>query len=176
MIFSETPLAGAFVIELEPFVDERGSFARTFDADEFALRGLNAAVVQCNVSLNTRRGTLRGMHYQADPYGECKLVRCTRGSIFDVIVDVRKGSPTRCGWFGVELTESNGRMLFIPEGVAHGFQTLTDSAEVHYQMSQVYIPEASRGVRWNDPAFGIDWPDGDRVISDKDQRYPDYPR
>ncbi|HEY2570259.1 MAG TPA: dTDP-4-dehydrorhamnose 3,5-epimerase [Solirubrobacteraceae bacterium] len=176
MRFVETPLNGAWVIDLDLLADERGWFARTFDADEFAARGLNPAVVQCNASFNARRGTLRGMHYQAQPHGESKLVRCVRGSIFDVAVDLRDGSPTLCRWHGVELSADNRLAFYIPAGLAHGFQTLTDDAEVLYQMGNPYVPDAARGVRWDDPAFAISWPQpsGDRVISEKDLGYPDF--
>jgi dTDP-4-dehydrorhamnose 3,5-epimerase len=172
--FTPTPLAGAFVIELDVLVDERGHFARTFDAEEFARYGLDPAVVQCNTSFNARAGTLRGMHYQADPDGEAKLVRCTRGAIFDVIVDLRRDSETHCRWFGAELTADNRRMLYMPVGFAHGFQTLVDRSEVHYQMSHHYVAEHARGVRWDDPAFGIEWPPAERTISDRDRQHPDY--
>jgi len=161
----------------EPIGDERGWFARTFDAEAFAAHGLEPAVVQCNVSYNARAGTLRGMHFQREPHGEDKLVRCQRGALFDVIVDLRPGSPTRGRWFGVELTPDNGRSLFIPKGLAHGFQTLADDTEVHYQMSTPYVPGAGDGVRWDDPAFGIEWPDappGGRIISERDAAYPDF--
>jgi dTDP-4-dehydrorhamnose 3,5-epimerase len=173
----ETPLPGAYVVELEPIEDERGWFARTFDAAAFEQRGLDAAVVQCNSSFNRRAGTLRGMHFQASPYAEAKLVRCTRGAIFDVIVDLRPGSPTTCRWFGIELRPDDAASLFVPAGFAHGFQTLVDDSEVHYQMSHHYVPEAARGVRWDDPAFGIEWPEpppSGRVISERDSRYADY--
>jgi dTDP-4-dehydrorhamnose 3,5-epimerase len=173
----ETPLPGAFVIELDPIEDQRGWFARTFDRDEFAARGLNPEVVQCNASFNRRAGTLRGLHYQAEPHGESKLVRCVRGAIFDVAVDLRAGSPTYRGWHGVELSAGNGRGFYIPAGLAHGFQTLTDESEVLYQMGHDYVPEAARGVRWDDPAFAIDWPpapSGGRVISERDGGYPDF--
>lgn len=176
MRFIETPLPGAWVIELEELGDERGWFARTFDAEEFESRGLNPAVVQCNASFNARRGTLRGMHYQGEPHGESKVVRCVRGAIFDVAVDLRPDSPTYRGWHGVELSSENRRAFYIPAGLAHGFQTLTDDAEVLYQMGHRYVPEAARGVRWDDPAFAIDWPavDRERIISEKDRAYPDY--
>lgn len=162
---------------LETIGDERGWFARTFDAEVFAAHGLDPAVVQCNVSYNARAGTLRGMHFQADPHGEDKLVRCQRGALFDVIVDLRADSATRGQWFGVELTPENGRSLFIPKGFAHGFQTLADDTEVHYQMSTPYVPGAGDGVRWDDPAFGIEWPPapaGGRIISERDAAYPDH--
>ena len=167
----QTPLPGAWVIELDLLGDERGWFARTFDAEEFQARGLNPEVVQCNASFNARRGTLRGMHYQAEPHGESKLVRCVRGAIFDVAVDLRPASATYRGWHGVQLSADNGHAFYIPEGLAHGFQTLTDACEVIYQMGQRFVPEAARGVRWDDPAFGIEWPEagGERIISEKDR-------
>jgi dTDP-4-dehydrorhamnose 3,5-epimerase len=178
MRFVETPLPGAWVIELEEIEDERGWFARTFDAEEFRSRGLTPDVVQCNASFNHRAGTLRGMHHQADPHGESKLVRCVRGAIFDVAVDLRADSPTCRDWHGVELSAENRRAFYIPAGLAHGFQTLTDDTEVLYQMGNSYVPGAARGVRWDDPAFGIEWPafDGERTISAKDASYPDLPR
>ncbi len=176
MRFHETPLSGLWMIELDRLEDERGWFARTFDAQEFASRGLNPAVVQCNSSFNLRRGTLRGMHYQALPHGEPKLVRCVRGAIFDVAVDLRPGSPTFRRWHGVELSADNGLALYIPEGLAHGFQTLRDETEVFYQMGQDYVPEAARGVRFDDSAFAIEWPDldGERIVSERDRSYPDF--
>jgi dTDP-4-dehydrorhamnose 3,5-epimerase len=174
--FTEAPLAGAWVIELELLRDERGFFARTFDAEEFRQRGLETAIVQCNTSFNERSGTLRGMHYQADPDGECKLVRSIRGAIYDVIVDLRADSETYCRWFAVELTADNALMLYVPKGLAHGFQTLTDGSEVAYQMSHVHVPAQARGVRWDDPAFEIEWPEAERTISDKDRSYPNFER
>jgi dTDP-4-dehydrorhamnose 3,5-epimerase len=177
MRFTETPLPGAWMVELEPVADERGHFARTFDADEFTARGLEASVAQANTSYNHRAGTLRGLHLQADPHGEPKLVRCTRGAVFDVIVDLRAERETHRGWYGLELSAENGRMLFIPTGIAHGFQTLLDASEVHYQMGARYVPAASTGVRFDDPAFAIDWPQPPgrgRVISERDLSYPDY--
>jgi dTDP-4-dehydrorhamnose 3,5-epimerase len=175
MRFVQTPLPGAWAIELEELSDERGWFARAFDAEEFEERGLDPAFVQCNLSFNARRGTLRGMHYQAEPYGESKLVRCVRGAIFDVAVDLRTGSPTRGRWHGIELSEENRLAFYMPAGFAHGFQTLLDNCEVLYQMGHRYVPEAARGVRWDDPALAIQWPElnGERVISDKDRSYPD---
>jgi dTDP-4-dehydrorhamnose 3,5-epimerase len=171
--FIETPLPGAWVIELERIADERGWFARTFDAEEFRARGLNADVVQCNASFNARRDTLRGMHYQAQPHGESKLVRCVRGAVFDVAVDLRPDSPTYRDWHGVELGAENGLAFYIPAGLAHGFQTLTEDSEVLYQMGHHYVPEVALGVRWDDPAFGIEWPepDGERIISEGDRAY-----
>jgi dTDP-4-dehydrorhamnose 3,5-epimerase len=177
--FIETPLPGAWVIELDRFADERGWFARTFDAEEFRARGLNSNVVQCNASFNARRDTLRGMHFQAEPHGESKLVCCVRGAIFDVAVDLRPDSPAYGRWHGVELSAEGspsaegGDSFYIPAGLAHGFQTLTDDCEVLYQMGHRYVPEAARGVRWDDPAFGIRWPEpaGERIISEKDRAY-----
>jgi dTDP-4-dehydrorhamnose 3,5-epimerase len=174
MIFTETKLKGAFIIEPEPLEDERGFFARTFDQKEFKAHGLNPWVVQCNISFNKKKGTLRGMHYQIAPYQEAKLVCCTKAAVYDVIIDLRKDSSTFKQWVAVELTAENRHMLYIPEGFAHGFQTLKDDTEVFYQMSEFYHPESAMGVRWNDPAFGIVWPDDIRVISDKDQQYPDF--
>ncbi len=177
MRFLETSLPGVIVIEPERLSDERGWFARTFDREEFRARGMNPEVIQTNASFNARAGTLRGMHYQADPHGETKVVRCVRGAIFDVAVDVRDGSPTRGRWHGVELSEGNGLGLYVPAGFAHGFQTLGEDSEVHYLMGTGYVPHAARGVRWDDPAFGIEWPPappGGRVISDRDGAYPDF--
>lgn len=175
MIFSETDLRGAFVIDLERLEDERGSFARAWCRREFEEHGLDTCVAQCNVAFNKRRGTLRGLHYQRTPQAEAKLVRCTKGAVYDVIVDLRPDSPTYMGWLGVELTEESGRMLYVPEGLAHGYQTLVDATETFYQMSQFYAPEMQAGVRWDDPAFGIEWPEvPERVISEKDQSWPDY--
>lgn len=175
MRFVETELAGAWVVEPEPLSDVRGFFARTFDAAEFARYGLRSAFPQCSLSYNTRAGTLRGMHYQAAPHEEAKLVRCTAGSIYDVVVDLRDGSPTRGRWVGVELTAANRRALYVPEGFAHGFQTLADGSEVLYQISAPFVPGASRGVRWNDAAFGIVWPSAERrTMSERDRDYADW--
>ena len=175
MIFTPAPLAGAFVIEPERKADERGFFARTFSAGEFREHGLCAEFVQCSVSFNAKAGTLRGMHYQAAPHAETKLVRVTQGAIFDVIVDLRPQSKTFKRWFGAELSADNRRALYIPEGFAHGFQTLSDGAEVFYQISPAYVPDAARGVRWDDPAFGIDWPKAARrILSERDRSYPDF--
>jgi dTDP-4-dehydrorhamnose 3,5-epimerase len=163
------------MIEMEPITDERGWFARTFSREEFEERGLNPEVVQVNTSFNSKAGTLRGMHYQEQPHAECKLVRCTRGGIYDVIVDLRAGSSSFCNWFGVELGPDEGRLLYVPEGFAHGFQTLEDATEVSYLMSHQYVPSHARGVRWDDPALGIEWPEADsRIISDRDRSYPDF--
>lgn len=175
MIFRETELPGAFVIEQQRLEDERGFFSRSFCRREFMQRGLNPDVAQCNISFNVNKGTLRGMHYQETPHAEEKLVRCSRGSLYDVIVDLRRDSPTYKKWFAHELTAGNGRMLYVPKGFAHGFQTLEDNTEVFYQMSAFYQPEAARGVRWNDPAFGIQWPAGTQaILSDRDRSWPDY--
>ena len=172
MMFSETKLKGSYVIEIEPVEDERGFFARSWCREEFRANGINIDIVQCNISYNKLKGTLRGMHYQASPYEEAKLVRCSRGAIYDVIIDLRPLSNTFREWVAVELSAENHKMLFIPEGFAHGFQTLEDNAEVFYQMSEFYHPECSKGVCWNDPAFRIEWPEVfDRCISEKDMRY-----
>ena len=174
MIFTETKLPGAFVIDLEKHADERGFFARTFCEQEFKAQGLNPDVVQCNVSFNKRKGTLRGMHFQVAPFAEAKLVRCTSGSIYDVIIDLRPSSPAFKQYFAVELSAGNRKMLYIPEAFAHGFQTLENDTEVFYQMSQNYSPEHARGVRWDDPAFGISWPEDERIIVERDRNYPDF--
>jgi dTDP-4-dehydrorhamnose 3,5-epimerase len=174
MTFTELELPGVTLIEPEVIEDERGSFARTFCAREFERRGLNPCVAQCNLSWNRQRGTVRGLHYQAEPFAEAKLVRCTRGALFDVVVDLRPGSPTLGAFAAVELTAAGGRMLYIPEGCAHGFQTLEDDTEVFYQISQFYHPESARGLRWDDPAFAIPWPLPVSVISAKDRSYPCY--
>ncbi|AFZ14229.1 dTDP-4-dehydrorhamnose 3,5-epimerase [Crinalium epipsammum PCC 9333] len=174
MIFTETSLQGAFIIELEKLTDDRGFFARTFCQKEFAAHHLNPNLVQCNISFNHQKGTLRGMHYQAEPHAETKLVRCTKGAIYDVIIDLRSNSPTFKKWVAVELTADNKRMLYIPENFAHGFQTLADNTEVFYQMSEFYHPESANGVRWNDSAFGIQWPADEGIISVKDQQYSDF--
>ena len=174
MIFTPTSLRDAYVIEMQPLEDERGFFGRSFCQREFEKHGLNPRVAQCNLSYNKKRGTLRGMHYQPKPYEEAKLVRCTCGAIYDVIIDLRPTSPTFMQWVAVELTASNRRMLYIPEGFAHGFQTLEDNTEVFYQMSEFYVPESARGVRWDDPAFSIQWPDTDQKISERDQNFADF--
>jgi dTDP-4-dehydrorhamnose 3,5-epimerase len=176
MRFTRTPVAGSWVIDVEPSSDERGLFARTFDAEVFAERGLGAAFVQCSTSFNHRAGTLRGLHYQAEPHAECKLVRCTAGSAFDVLLDLRPDSPTYRRWSGVELSSENRRSVYVPRGVAHGFQTLMDGCELLYMMDARFAPEAARGVRWDDTAFAIDWPDppAERVISERDRTFPDY--
>ncbi len=159
---------------MEKYVDRRGYFARTYCEQEFASHGLNSSFVQCNVSFNKLKGTLRGMHFQTAPYEEAKLIRCTRGAIYDVIIDLRLGSPTFKRHFTIALSAENGKMLYVPEGFAHGFQTLEDNTEVFYQMSQFYTADHARGVRWNDPAFGIEWPADERIILERDQSYPDF--
>jgi len=172
MIFRETELRGVFIIEPEIIEDERGFFARTWTPDEFEGHGLNPRLVQCNISFNKLRGTLRGMHFQNKPHEEVKLVRCTQGAIFDVAIDLRRDSPTRFQWFGTELSAANRRMLYIAEGFAHGYQTLSDETEIFYQMSEYYHPESAGGVRWDDPAFGIAWPLAVSVIAPRDASYP----
>jgi len=174
MIFVATELAGAVLVEPERLEDVRGFFARTWCQQEFIEQGLNPNFVQCNISFNKKHGSLRGMHYQAAPVTEIKLVRCTMGAIYDVIIDLRPTSVTFKHWVSVELTAENRRALYIPIGFAHGFQTLMDDTEVFYQMSELYHPEGARGVRWNDPAFAIVWPLPLTAISDKDQAYPDF--
>jgi dTDP-4-dehydrorhamnose 3,5-epimerase len=175
MVFTETKLRAAFILDVERLEDERGFFGRTWCQHEFEAHGLNPHLVQCSISFNAKRGTLRGMHYQAAPYAEAKVVRCTMGGIYDVIIDLRSDSSTFKQWLAVDLTAENHRMLYIPEGFAHGFQTLLDGTEVLYQMSEFYHPECARGVRWNDAAFGIEWPDDVRILSIRDQCYPDFP-
>lgn len=172
MIFRETSLAGAFLVEPERFEDERGFFARTYDRTIFAERGLDPEVVQCSVSYNQRRGTLRGLHFQAAPHEETKLVRCTRGSIWDVIVDIRPGSPTRGRYFAAVLSAEEGNALYVPKGMAHGVLTLEDETEIFYQISERYSPEHSRGFRWDDPTFAVPWPEPIAMISDKDRDLP----
>lgn len=174
MKFLETSLKDAYIIEIEPIEDKRGLFARTWCKREFEAHSLNPEIVQCNISFNIKRGTLRGMHYQTKPFEEAKLVRCTRGAIFDVIIDLRADSPTFKDWFAVELTDENRKMLYIPERFAHGFQTLKDNTEVFYQMSEYYSPEYSKGIRWNDSSFSIQWPEDMQIISKRDQQYPDF--
>lgn len=174
MIFTETKLKGVFIIEPERLEDERGFFARTFCQEEFAAHGLNPRVVQCNISFNKKGGTLRGMHYQIAPYEEAKLIRCTRGAIYDAIINLRPESSTFKQWIAVELTADNRRMLYIPEGFAHGFQTLEDNTEVFYQMSEFYHPECARGVRWDDPEFGIEWPLLHPILSDSDCSFNNF--
>jgi dTDP-4-dehydrorhamnose 3,5-epimerase len=174
MKMSETKLKGAFIIEPEKFEDTRGFFARSWSQEEFEAWGLDAHLAECGISFNNKQGTLRGMHYQAAPHGQIKIVRCTRGAIYDVIIDLRSDSSTFKQWVGVELTAQNHLMLYVPEEFAHGFQTLRDNTEVFYQMSSSYAPESARGVRWNDPSFAIRWPDDERTIIKRDREYPDF--
>lgn len=178
MIFRETKLKGAYIVELEALEDSRGFFGRTYCRREFETHGLNPAVVQCNISCNKKKGTLRGMHYQAAPFGEAKFVSCMRGAIYDVIIDLRRDSATYCHWFSIELSSLSSsvppQMLYVPENFAHGFQTLEDDSQVFYQMSEFYEPSAARGVRWNDPTFKIVWPGLDPILSEKDRDLADY--
>jgi dTDP-4-dehydrorhamnose 3,5-epimerase len=174
MKFLETKILGVFEVHLEPICDERGFFARSWCREDFQSHGLNPSLAQSSVSFNTRKGTLRGMHYQAVPHQEAKLVRCTRGAIYDVVVDLRPQSPTFKGWTGATLTAENRQMMYVPEGCAHGFLTLEDATEVFYQISEPYHAESGRGVRWNDDAFRIAWPASVEVISDRDRGYPDF--
>jgi len=173
MIFRETALAGAYLVEPERIRDERGFFARSWCAEEFALHGLSPRLAQCSVSWNRKAGTLRGLHYQRGPHAESKLVRVTRGSIFDVIVDLRPASPTRRRWFAAELDAESGLMIYVPEGFAHGFQTLEDDTEVSYQISVPYRAECAAGSRWDDPALAIAWPEAERrIVSERDRAFP----
>lgn len=174
MEFTETKLKGAFVVRLKKIEDQRGHFARGWCRDEFAKRGLNPNMLQLNTGFSLKKGTIRGMHLQQAPHAEAKFVRCTRGAIYDVIVDLRCESPTHGQWFGAELTQDNGAMLYAPEGFAHGYQTLTDDADMYYLTTAPYASGAAKGVRYNDPAFGIQWPLPVSVISEPDQKWPDY--
>ena len=174
MTFTETAIAGAYVVDVERFEDERGFFARAWGAADFDGRGLASRLAHISLSVNRRAGTLRGLHYQAPPFAEVKIVRCTRGAIYDVAVDLRRGSPTYLQWTGMELSPANQRMLYIPDGCAHGFLTLADDSEMLYLISAEYSPAHARGVRWNDPAFGIRWPGEVRVINERDRTYADY--
>ena len=174
MIFEPTTLQGVFLVRTEPVEDPRGAFARTFCAEEFRAHGLDPGIAQSSTSVTRQRGTLRGMHWQAAPWGESKLVRCVRGAVFDVALDLRQGSPSFCKWVAVELSAQRGDALYLPEGVAHGYQALEDDVELFYQMSMPYHPEAGRGVRWNDPAFGIAWPIADPILSERDASYPHF--
>jgi dTDP-4-dehydrorhamnose 3,5-epimerase len=174
MLFHEAKLPGVFEIHLEPHPDERGFFARTWCQKEFEAHGLNPRLVQCSISLNTRKGTLRGLHYQVPPHAEIKLVRCVKGAIYDVVVDLRPLSPTFKGWIAVVLTAEKRNMVYVPEGCAHGFLTLENESEVFYQMSEFYDAGSSKGVRWDDPAFQIAWPEKVQVISERDRAYPNF--
>jgi dTDP-4-dehydrorhamnose 3,5-epimerase len=171
MKFVETPLKEAYLIEIEPISDQRGFFARSWCEKEFRDRGLTPNLVQCNISFNIKKGTLRGMHYQTKPHQEAKLVRCTQGAIYDVIIDIRPDSPTFKKWFAVELSGNNRKIIYIPEGFAHGFQTLEDNTEVFYQMSEFFYPSGARGIRWDDPEFQIEWRLDNKIISDRDLSY-----
>jgi dTDP-4-dehydrorhamnose 3,5-epimerase len=174
LIFTETRLQGAYIIEPEKLADERGFFARSWCEKEFAEHNLNPCTVQCNISFNKRKGTLRGMHYQVAPSAEAKLVRCTQGAVYDVIIDLRPDSATFKQYVAETLTAWDHRMLYVPEGFAHGFLTMEDDAEIFYQMSEFYAPQLARGVRWNDPAFGIAWPIPQPIMADRDRNYPDF--
>ena len=174
MIFKETKMRGVYLLEPERITDERGFFARVWCQAEFEEHGIDSRLVQCNLSFNPRKGTLRGMHYQTAPHEETKIVRCTMGAIFDVAVDLRRDSPTFRQWVGAPLTAENRELLVIPPGCAHGYLTLTRDAEVSYQMSTDYAPKSAAGVRWNDPAFGIQWPGDVTLIADRDRDYPDF--
>ncbi|MBW8331895.1 MAG: dTDP-4-dehydrorhamnose 3,5-epimerase [Prolixibacteraceae bacterium] len=174
MIFTETKLKGSFIIEIEKHEDERGFFGRSWCVNEMKDHGINMNILQANISLNKRKGTLRGMHYQLAPHQEAKLVRCSRGSIFDVIIDLRKDSQTFKNWIGVELTQENYKMLYIPEDFAHGFITLDNDSEISYLMSEIYVPDAGATIRWNDPLFNIKWPLEPKILSEKDKSQPDF--
>ena len=174
MKFTKSKISGAYLIDLDKFEDDRGFVAYAWNAREFVAHGLDTKFVEMIVSYNLRKGTLRGMHYQTDPFAQIKLVRCTRGAIFDVAIDLRPESPTFKQWEAAELTAQNRRMFYIPEGCAHGFQTLADDTEVLYQISNFYAPEHYGGVRWDDPAFGVAWPDDDRTMIARDRDYPDF--
>jgi len=174
MIFAETDLKGAYIIEMEMRRDARGFFARSWCQREFHGIGLNPRLVQCSVSFSKSKGTLRGLHYQAAPHEEAKVVRCTRGAIHDVILDLRSESPTFKKHLALELTADNRRMLYVPEGFAHGFQTLAGDTEVFYQMSEFFAPECARGIRWNDPSFAITWPISHPIMNERDRNYPDF--
>ena len=175
MIFKKTAVKDAFIIELEKICDDRGFFARVWCKNEFEAHGLNTRLVQANVASNKKRGVIRGLHYQISPYEESKLIRCTKGAIYDVIIDLRKDSPTYKQWIGVELSADNYRMLYVPEGFAHGYQTLQDNTEVTYQVSQFYTPDSERGIRWDDPTFNIKWPETEKqIMTEKDQSWLDY--
>jgi len=174
MIFFRSKIQDVYVIELEPQRDERGFFSITWDRQKFEEKGLNCNLAQCGISFNKKKGTIRGMHFQVPPHEETKIVRCTRGKIFDVVIDLRPRSSTYKQWISQELTDQNRRMLYIPQGIAHGFQTLEDDTEIFYQISEFYSPQHSRGVRWNDPAFGIHWPLAMSLISKNDMNFPDF--
>ncbi len=174
MIFTETKIKGAYLLEAELLSDDRGFFARSFCKEEFQRCGLETSIVQCNISYNKRKGTVRGMHFQTAPYQEAKIVSCTKGAIYDVVIDLRKDSGSFLKWFAVELSDKNFRLVYVPKGCAHGFQTLKNDTVVYYQMTEFFHPECARGVRWDDPAFGITWPLGKKTISERDKQFPGY--
>ena len=174
MIFNETKLKNAYIIEIEKSEDDRGFFARTWDNKKFVENGLNSKLIQCNISFNKKKGTLRGMHYQLHPYAETKLIRCTKGSIHDVIIDLRKNSLTYTKSISIELSDTNHKMIYVPEGFAHGFQTLENNTEIFYQVTREYSPEHERGLRWEDPLFGIKWPLENKIISEKDKNWKPF--
>lgn len=174
MFFNETKLKNAFIIELEKLEDERGFFARAWDTKKFEEHGLNSKLTQCNISFNKKKGTLRGMHYQLPPHAEAKLIRCTKGKIFDVIIDLRTNSPTFTKFISVELSDTNHKMIYVPEGFAHGFQTLEDNSEIFYQVTHEYSPNHEGGLRWNDQTFGIKWPIEHKIISEKDCNWKSF--
>ena len=174
MIFTKSKLSGAYLIDIEKLEDERGFFARSWDSKKFDEIGLNPNLAQCNISFNIQKGTVRGMHFQKSPHEEDKIVRCTKGKIFDVIIDLRKNSSTFTKWEGFELSEDNHKMLYIPKGFAHGFQTMEDNSEIFYQMSEFFMPEYSSGIKWNDPAFEVAWPLPISIISKKDLSYSNF--
>jgi len=176
MTFTESRIPGAWLIDITAIHDPRGFFAMTWIPAELRRHGIDPALAQCNLAFNHKRGTLRGMHFQKAPHAQAKIIRCTRGALLDVIVDLRPESPAYCQWAAVELTADNHRMLYMPEGIAHGYLTLTDEVEAYYHASTAWEPKAESGVRWNDPAFGIAWPFAPLVISDKDAAWPDYQR
>lgn len=176
LAFIETPVAGAFVVESRPFADERGAFVKAFDSAEFARHGLACDFPEWSYATNALAGTLRGMHYQADPHGQVKLVRCSRGAAYDVIADLRRDSPSYRKWFGVELAPARHMLVYAPIGVAHGYLTLVDDTEICYQIGSPYAPDFARGIRWDDPAFAIGWPADVAVIGERDQTWPDWPR
>lgn len=174
MKFTETKLKGSYVIEIENRKDDRGSFGRAWCMNEFREHGLNGNVCQINTSFTIKKGTVRGMHFQVDPYQETKLLRCTKGRIYDVMVDLRPESPTFLQWFGIELSDDNYKMVYVPENFAHGFISLVDNCEVYYPVTQFYTPGAERGIRWNDPSLKIEWPVPVEVVSEKDKNHPDF--
>jgi dTDP-4-dehydrorhamnose 3,5-epimerase len=174
MIFTETRISGAFLLEIKKIEDDRGFFGRSFCKKELEEHGLNGNIVQANTSMSRKKGTIRGLHYQVEPYHEAKLIRCTRGRVFDVIVDLRPGSPTYLQWFGAELTPDNYRMVYVPGNFAHGYLSLEDNSEVYYNVTEFYTPGSEKGIRYNDPALNIEWPIPVEIVSEKDKSWPDY--